>query len=89
MPVEPAEANGQALDATVITAATSEELRAELIRRGELPLDAQAQRERYAQEAEAAVETIEGKLESTKEALKTAKDEAKRLRREANQGGEG
>lgn len=48
----------------------------------------QRQREQYATEAEAAVVTIEAKLEGIKESLKTAKDEARRLRREADQGGE-
>lgn len=48
----------------------------------------QQQREQYATEAETAVETIEAKLEGIKETLKIAKDEARRLRREATQGGD-
>jgi len=49
----------------------------------------QAQRERYADEAEQAVKTIEAKLAGVKESLATAKAEAKRLRAEANEGAEG
>ena len=81
-----AEGKGDAYDATVLT---NEELVAELKRRGEYPLSPQEQRERYADEAEAAVKTIEGVLAGTKESLATAKAEAKRLRAEADEGAEG
>lgn len=86
---EVAEGSGAAYDATVLTSASVEELKAELARRGEFPLTVQQQRERYAQEAEAAVKVIEAKLEGIKESLKTAKAEAKRLRAEADEGAEG
>jgi hypothetical protein len=86
---EVAQGKGTAHDASVVTAASTEALKAELARRGEYPLDAQQQRERYASEAEAAVTVIEAKLAGTKESLATAKAKAKRLRREANEGGEG
>ena len=46
----------------------------------------QADRERYAEEAEQAVSTIEAVLAGTKESLATAKAEAKRLRAEAKEG---
>jgi hypothetical protein len=78
-----AEGNGAAYDATVLT---NEELIAELQRRGEYPLTIQQQRERYADEAEAAIEKIEAKLAGMKETLATAKAEAKRLRAEAKEG---
>lgn len=48
----------------------------------------QAQRERYAAEAEANVDTITAKLAGMKESLATAKAEAKRLRAEAQNGGQ-
>jgi ribosome maturation protein Sdo1 len=86
---EAAEGTGAANDATVLTTTSTEELRAELARRGEIPLTDQQQRERYADEAEAAVEVIEAKLAGMKETLATAKAEAKRLRAEANEGAKG
>jgi hypothetical protein len=48
----------------------------------------QADRERYADEAEQAVETIEQVLAGVKATLATAKADAKRLRAEADKGGE-
>jgi hypothetical protein len=78
-----AEGNGAAYDATVLTTSSTEELRAELVRRGDLPLLGQDLLDRYADEAEAAVEAIEAKLAGMKESLATAKAEAKRLRAEA------
>ena len=53
--------------------------------------DAHAQRlaETYADEAEAAVAVIEAKLAGMKESLKAAKDDAKRLRAEADKGAGG
>jgi hypothetical protein len=83
---EVAEGSGAAYDATILTTASDEELRAELVRRGALPLVGQDLRERYADEAEQAVETIQAKLEGMQQALKTAKAEAKRLRAEAKEG---
>jgi hypothetical protein len=85
---EVAEGKGAAHNATVLTTSTTEELKAELIRRGALPLVGQDLRERLADEAEQAVETIKAKAEGMNESLKTAKAEAKRLRAEANEGGE-
>lgn len=81
-----AEGGGKAYDAEVLTASSTEELKAELARRGELPLDAQQQRERYADEADAAVATIEAQLDSVKEALKAKKAEAKQLRADVDEG---
>jgi hypothetical protein len=53
----------------------------------EMPTEAvQAQRQQYADEAEAAVEAIEAKLAGMKESLATAKANAKRLRAEAKEG---
>jgi hypothetical protein len=46
----------------------------------------QAQRDQYADEAEAAVEAIEAKLAGMKESLATAKADAKRLRADAKGG---
>lgn len=86
---EVAEGSGTAYDATALTSVSVEELKAELARRGEYPLSAQQQRERYADEAEAAVKVIEAKLAGMKESLATAKAEAKRLRAEADEGREG
>lgn len=45
-------------------------------------------RELYADEAEAAVESIEAKLAGMQESLETAKAEAERLRDEATKGGQ-
>lgn len=45
-------------------------------------------REQLAADAEAAVVAIETKLEGIKSALDVAREEARRLRREAHQGGE-
>lgn len=50
---------------------------------------AQALREQLADEAEQAVEVIQGKLDGVKAALAAKKAEAKALRAEADQGGEG
>jgi hypothetical protein len=59
-----------------------------------MPPDEEAQHkqllaELYADQAEQAVETIEGVLAGVKESLATAKADAKRLRKEANEGGQG
>jgi hypothetical protein len=86
---EAAEGEGAAYDATVLTTSTTEELRKELIRRGELPLIGQDLLDRYADEAEQAVAVIEAKLAGMKESLATAKTEAKRLRAEAAKGASG
>jgi hypothetical protein len=83
-----AEGDGAAYDAEVLTGLSTEELRAELVRRGELPLIGQAYLDQRAAETEQAAEAIGAKLEGMKESLKAAKDEAKRARAEANQGGE-
>ncbi len=82
-----AEGNGAAYDAEVLTGLTEEQLKAELVRRGALPLAGPAYRDRLADDAEAAVETIQAKLDGMKESLAAAKQEAKRLRAEAKQGG--
>ncbi len=66
--------NGEAPNATVMT---SLEQATEAVQR---------QRELYADEAEAAVETIKAKLDGMKESLTAAKAEAKRLRAEADEG---
>jgi hypothetical protein len=81
-----AEGSGAAYDAAVLITHSTEELKAELQRRGEFPLTVQQQRERYADEAEAAVKTIQAKLDGMKETLATAKANAKRLRAEAKDG---
>lgn len=54
-----------------------------------LTVDLQTQRREYADEAEQAVRTIEAKIAGMKESLATAKADAKRLRAEADKGGEG
>jgi hypothetical protein len=80
--------NGAAYDATVLTTSSTEELRAELARRGEIALSPQEQADRYADEADAAVVAIQVKLDGMKESLAIAKAEAKRLRAEAKEGRE-
>jgi hypothetical protein len=83
---EVAQGKGEAYDAAVLTTRSTEELKAELQRRGEFPLTQQQQRVRYADEAEAAVEAIQAKLDGMKASLATAKADAKRLRAEAKEG---
>lgn len=82
-----AEGEGAAYDAEALTGLTTEELRAELTRRGELPLIGQAYLDQLADEAEAAVRAIQAKFDGMKDSLAAAKAEAKRLRAEAKAGG--
>lgn len=74
---EQAGGSGQAGDAQVQT--------------GEPPeaAEIQAQRELLADQAETAVAVIEEKLAGVKESLAAAKAEAKRLRKQADEGGQG
>jgi len=81
------EGSGAAYDTEALTGLSTDDLRAELVRRGELPLVGQAYLDRRADEAEAAVEAIKAKLDGMKASLAAAKDEAKRLRAEAKAGG--
>lgn len=67
-------ANGAAPDAGVDTGGD------------EAAVDAQAQREVYAEQAEQAVKTIKAKIAGMKETLATAEADAKRLRAEAKGG---
>jgi hypothetical protein len=79
---------GDAFDARAVVAGLSEQERTALAEELGAPVSLQGQRDRYADEAEQAVGVIEEKIAGMQATLKTAKVEAKRLRAEADKGGE-